>query len=230
MAKADLETAKLNLEYTTVKSPIAGPTSLTSPPEGALIQAQQTLLTTIMQVDPAYVNFTTTDRELREFQEIDRRRSKPINADDLKIMLQFADGGTHPQTGKLDTRSRTVDPRTGTIMIRTVFPNHDNSLLPGQFVRVNIEGVTMPDAIAVPKAAITQGPQGPFVYIVDANSVAQVRLVRLDRELTDSWIAREGLKVGERVIADGIIRVRAGAPVKAVAMTGAPRSSGGAKE
>jgi membrane fusion protein (multidrug efflux system) len=230
VAKANLDTAKLNLEYTTVKSPITGPTSLTSPPEGTLIQAQQTLLTTIMQVDPAYVNFTTTDRELRELQEIDRHRSRPTNADDLKVMLQFADGGTHPQTGKLDTRSRTVDPRTGTIQIRTLFPNHDNSLLPGQFVRVNIEGFTMPDAIAVPKAAITQGPQGPFVYVVDANSVAQVRLVRLDRELTDSWIARGGLKVGERIIADGIIRARPGAPVKAVAVTGTLGSSGGAKE
>jgi membrane fusion protein (multidrug efflux system) len=228
-AKADLETAKLNLEYTTVKSPITGPTSLTSAPEGALIQAQQTLLTTIMQVDPAYVNFTTTDRELREFQEIDRHRSKPINSEDLKVVLQFADGGTHPQTGKLDTRSRTVDPRTGTIQIRTVFPNHDNSLLPGQFVRVNIEGVTMPDAIAVPKAAIMQGPQGPYVYIVDANSVAQVRPVRLDRELTDSWLVRGGLKTGERVVADGVIRVRPGAPVKAVVMTVAPQSATGAK-
>jgi membrane fusion protein (multidrug efflux system) len=229
-AKADLDTAKLNLEYTTVRSPIAGPTSLTSPPEGALIQAQQTLLTTIMQVDPAYVNFTTTDRELREFQEINRHRSKPINAEDVKVVLQFADGGTHPQTGKLDTRSRTVDPRTGTIQIRTVFPNHDNTLLPGQFVRVNIEGVTMPDAIAVPKVAITQGPQGPFVYIVDANSVAQVRPVRLDRELTDSWLVREGLKAGERVVADGVIRVRPGAPVKAVAMSVAPQSAAGPKQ
>jgi membrane fusion protein (multidrug efflux system) len=102
--------------------------------------------------------------------------------------------------------------------------------LPGQFVRVNIEGVTMPDAIAVPKVAITQGPQGPFVYIVDANSVAQVRPVRLDRELTDSWLVREGLKAGERVVADGVIRVRPGAPVKAVAMPVAPRSAAGTKQ
>ena len=229
-AKADLETAKLNLEYTVIKSPITGPTSLTSPPEGTLIQAQQTLLTTIMQVDPAYVNFTTTDRELREFQEMNRRRTTPINADDLKVALQFADGDKHFQTGKLDTRSRTVDPRTGTIQIRTVFPNHDNGLLPGEFVRVNIEGVTMPDAIAIPKAAITQGPQGPFVYVVDENSVAQARPVRLDRELSDGWIVTEGLKAGERVVAEGVIRVRPGVPVKAVAVAAAARSGGEAKQ
>jgi membrane fusion protein (multidrug efflux system) len=230
IAKADLDTANLNLEYTTIKSPIAGPTSLTSPPEGALIQAQQTLLTTIMQVDPAYVTFTTTDRELRELQEIDRRRSKPLRGEDLKVVLQFADGAIHPETGKVDTRSRTVDPRTGTIQIRTVFPNHDNRLLPGQFVRVNIEGVSMPNAIAVPKAAIMQGPQGALVYIVDANSVAQARAVRLDRELTDSWLVREGLKAGERVVADGVIRVKPGARVKAVAMTETPQSVAGVKE
>lgn len=229
IAKADLDTAKLNLEYTTVRSPIAGPTSLTSPPEGALIQAQQTLLTTVMQVDPAYVTFTTTDRELRALQEIDRRRSKPIRAEDLRVVLRFADGGTHPETGKVDTRARTVDPRTGTIQIRTVFPNHDNRLLPGQFVRVNIEGVSMPDAIAVPKAAIMQGPQGAFVYIVDANSVAQIRAVQLDRELNDSWLVKAGLSPGERVVADGVIRVRPGAPVKAVARTVAPQTVAGAQ-
>ena len=230
VAKADIETAKLNLEYTIVKSPIAGPTNLTSPPEGALIQAQQTLLTTITQVDPAYVNFTTTDRELREFQAMNKARPRPINPDDLKIGLQFGDGGTHPQTGKLDTRARTVDPRTGTIQIRTVFPNHDNSLLPGQFVRVNIEGVTVPGAIVIPKISVSQGPLGPFVYIVDANSVAQMRPVRLDRELADTWVVREGLKAGERVVAEGIIRVRPGAPVKAVAWTGISPPAGGPKQ
>jgi membrane fusion protein (multidrug efflux system) len=110
-----------------------------------------------------------------------------------------------------------------------VFPNHDNRLLPGQFVRVNIEGVSMPDAIAVPKAAIMQGPQGSFVYIVDANSVAQIRAVQLDRELNDSWLVKAGLNPGERVVADGVIRVRPGAPVKAVARTVAPQTVAGAQ-
>jgi membrane fusion protein (multidrug efflux system) len=215
-SKADVETAKLNLEYTVIRASIAGPTSLTSPPEGSLIQPQQTLLTTITRLDPAYVNYTTTDSELRELQAINRARDKPLSREDVTLQLQFGDGTIYPQTGKVDTRARIVDPRTGTIQFRAVFPNQDGGLLPGQFVRLNILGVTMPDAVLVPKAAISQGPQGPFVYVVDGNSIAQVRQVKLDREVSNGWIVRDGLKAGERIVVDGVIRVRPKAAVKAV--------------
>lgn len=215
-SQADVQTAKLNLEYTVVTASIAGPTSLTSPPEGSLIQAQQTLLTTITRLDPAYVNYTITDSELRELQAINRARDKPLSRDDVTVQLQFGDGTIYPQSGKVDTRARTVDPKTGTIQIRAVFPNHDGGLLPGQFVRLNIIGVTLQDAILVPKPAISQGPQGPFVYVVDGNSIAQVRPVELDREVADGWIVREGLKAGERIIVEGTIRVRPKTPVKPV--------------
>lgn len=215
-AEAEVATARLNLEYTVVKAPVAGPTSLGMPPEGSLVQAQQTLLTTITQLDPAYVMYSTTDREFREFQEMDRLRASPLVWEDLTVRLQFGDGAVYGRPGRLDTRSRTVDPRTGTIQIRAVFPNAGGELLPGQFVRVNVEGVTMPRAVKVPKQAINQGPQGPFVYVVDGQSNAQVRPVRLDRELTDGWVIREGLSAGERIIVDGVIRVRPGAPVRAV--------------
>ena len=93
----------------------------------------------------------------------------------MKVELQFGDGAVYPQLGKVDTRSRTVDPRTGTILIRAIFPNQDDGLLPGQFVRVNMTGITMPDAIVVPKAAISQGPLGAFVYVVEADNVARAR-------------------------------------------------------
>lgn len=225
-AQADVATARLNLEYTVVKAPVAGPTSLGMPPEGTLVQAQQTLLTTITQLDPAYVNYSTTDREFREFQEMDRLRAAPLVWEDLAVRLQFGDGAIYGQPGRLDTRSRTVDPRTGTIQIRAVFPNAGGELLPGQFVRVNVEGVTMPRAVKIPKRAINQGPQGPFVYVVDGQSNAQARPVRLDRELNDGWVLREGLKAGERLIVDGVIRVRPGGPVRPVPYD--PRPAGAA--
>jgi membrane fusion protein (multidrug efflux system) len=227
-AEADVSTAKLNLEYTVVKASVAGPTSLAAPPEGTLIQAQQTLLTTITQLDPAYVNYSATERELREFQEMDRHRDKPLDWETVGVQIQFGDGTTYARLGRPDTYSRTVDPRTGTIQIRAIFPNAEGGLLPGQFVRVNLQGVTMPKAMVIPKRAISQGPQGPFVYVVDGQSNAQVRPVRLDRELNDSWIIREGLKDGDRVVVDGVIRVRPGGPVRPVpAAPPAPQAAAG---
>jgi membrane fusion protein, multidrug efflux system len=221
-AEADQQTAKLNLEYTVVKAPVTGPTSIGTPPEGILVLAQQTLLTTITQVDPAYVVFSTTDREFREFQEMNRTRAQPLTAEDITVRLQFGDGTMNREVGRLEAQSRTVDPRTGTILIRAVFPNADGELLPGQFVRVHIAGVTMPNAVVVPKRAIGQGPQGPFVYVVDAHSTAQVRPVQLDRELENGWIVRGGLKAGERIVDDGVIRVRPGAQVKVATPAAAP--------
>lgn len=214
--QADVATARLNLEYTVIKAPVTGPTSILSPPEGTLVQAQQTLLTTITQLDPAYVNFTFTDSEMRALDEIGKSQEKPLDSDDVKVQLRFGDGAVYPQLGKVDTRSRTVDPRTGTILIRAVFPNHEGGLLPGQFVRVNVTGITMPAAIVVPKMAIAQGPLGAFVYVVEADNVARARQVRLGRELEDGWIVRKGLQAGDRIVVDGVIRVRPGNVVRPV--------------
>ena len=213
-----------------IKAPVAGPTSLVSPPEGTLIQAQQTLMTTITQLDPAYVNFTFTDSELRQLQEINQSEDQ-FGSDKIKVELQFGDGAIYPEPGKVDTRSRTVDPRTGTILFRGIFPNKKNGLLPGQFVRVNISGIVMPDAIVVPKAAISQGPLGPFVYVVEPDNVARARQVRLYRELDNGWIVRKGLNSGDRIVVNGVIRVRPGNPVKPVPMNAsdAPGASTGAK-
>jgi membrane fusion protein (multidrug efflux system) len=216
-AKADVQTAELNLEYTVIKAPISGLTSIeASPPKGTLVQPQQTVLTRITQLDPAYVYFTTTDGELRELTEINRQRAKPLTEDDVTVKLRFGNGDVYPFDGRVDISSSIVDPRTGTVQIRAVFPNEKRGLLPGQFVRVEIIGVTMPNAVLVPKTAIVQGPQGAAVYVVDANDVAQARPVQLDREVEKGWIVKSGLKAGERVVTEGVIRVRPGVKVKPV--------------
>ena len=129
-----------------------------SPAEGTLIQAQQTLLTTITQLDPAYVNFTFTDSELRQLQEIDKSPEELFDAKNVKVELQFGDGAVYPQTGTVDTRSRTVDPRTGTILTRAIFPNRDGALLPGQFVRVKMTGIVMPKRHRDPQGRDLAGP------------------------------------------------------------------------
>jgi membrane fusion protein (multidrug efflux system) len=211
--EADVLTAKLNLEFTVIKAPAKGPTSLVSPAEGTLIKAQDTLLTTITQLDPAYVNFTFTDSELRRLQEIDKSTEELLDSKDVKVELQFSDGAVYPHAGTVDTHSRTVDPRTGTILTRAIFPNVDSALLPGQFVRVKMTGITMPNAIVVPKVAISQGPLGPFVYLIEKDNVARARQVRIYRELPDGFIVRKGLETGDRIVVDGVIRVRAGSVV-----------------
>jgi membrane fusion protein (multidrug efflux system) len=223
--EADVQTAKLNLEFTVIKAPVKGPTSLVSPAEGTLIKAQDTLLTTITQLDPAYVNFTFTDSELRSLQEIDKSAEELFDPKNVKVELQFGDGAVYPEPGAVDTRSRTVDPRTGTILTRAIFPNHDGALLPGQFVRVKMTGISMPNAIVVPKVAISQGPLGPFVYVVEPDLVARARQIRLYRELPDGFIVRKGLKTGDRIVVDGVIRVRPGNPVKPVPMA-TPKPAG----
>ncbi len=217
-AKADVQTAELDLEYTVIKAPIAGLTSIeASPPEGTLVQPQQTLLTRITQLDPAYVYFTTTDGELRELKEINATRARPLTESDVTVKLRFGNGDLYPLDGRVDTSSGIVDPRTGTVQIRAVFPNEERGLLPGQFVRVDILGVTMPNAILVPQTAIVQGPQGAAVYVVEANDVAQLRPVKLDREVERGWIVKSGLKTGEKVVTDGVIRVRPGIKVSPMA-------------
>lgn len=214
--EADVMTATLNLEFTTIKAPVKGPTSLVSPAEGTLVKAQDTLLTTITQLDPAYVNFTFTDSELRQLQEIDKSPEELFDSKNVKVELQFGDGAVYPQTGTVDTRSRTVDPRTGTILTRAIFPNRDGALLPGQFVRVKMTGIVMPSAIVIPKIAISQGPLGPFVYLVEKDNVARARPVRIYRELPDGFIVRKGVVAGDRIVVDGVIRVRPGGVVNPV--------------
>ncbi|WP_114945578.1 efflux RND transporter periplasmic adaptor subunit [Microvirga calopogonii] len=231
LGETEVQNAKLNLSYTTITAPGTGVTALESPPVGALVQAQQTLLTTISQIDPAYVVFSFTDEEGRAFRALNEKREKPISEKDLTVELQFAQQGKYPQTGKIDTAAQRVDLQTGTIQARAVFPNPDGLLLPGQFVRIRLIGITLPDAIVVPQQAVSQGPQGPTVYVVGENNIAQARPIRLGPEVATGWVVQNGLNGGERVIVDGVIRVKPGQPVQPVEMdpkaaqtTGSPDS------
>jgi membrane fusion protein (multidrug efflux system) len=237
LAQAEIRGAQLNLGYTTVTAPVTGITSLHSPPEGTLILAQQTVLTTITQLDPAYVNFSVTDTEYQAFRQLNERLPTPIKEEDLKVQVLFSDGTAYDQPGSVDVSARSIDPRTGTLQVRAVLPNRAGTLLPGQFVRVVIRGIALPDSIVVPKQAVSQGPEGPFVYVIGENNAAQARPVRLGREIETGWIVQQGLKPGERVIVDGIIRVRPGAPVRPVPLAtaatsqanGAPTAAAGAR-
>ncbi|WP_240540125.1 efflux RND transporter periplasmic adaptor subunit [Salinarimonas soli] len=226
VAEAELQNARLNLSYTTVKAPVSGITALQSPTIGSLIQPQATLLTTITQLDPAYVSFSFTDEEGQAFRELNQRRAKPISEKDLSVELHYGSGTVYPQMGRIDSAAQRVDPQTGTIQARAVFPNPDGALLPGQFVRIMVRGFSLPDAIVIPEQAVSQGPQGPSVFVVGENGTAQARPVRLGRQVPAGWVAQEGLKPGERVVVEGVIRVRPGAPVRPVPVASPPQQAG----
>ncbi|HST94933.1 MAG TPA: efflux RND transporter periplasmic adaptor subunit [Microvirga sp.] len=229
LAQAEVEGARLNLGYTTVTAPATGVTALQSPSIGTLIQAQQTLLTIISQLDPAYVNFSFTVGQGQAFRALNERREKPITEKDLTVELLYAQEAVYPVRGRIDTAAQRVDPQTGTVQARAIFPNPDGALLPGQFVRVRILGITLPNAIVIPRQAVSQGPQGPSVYVLGGNDVAQVQPIRLGPEVAAGWVVSDGLSGGERIIADGVIRVRPGQPVRPVPVSAGPQPAQASK-
>jgi membrane fusion protein (multidrug efflux system) len=226
LSQAEVHNAELNLGYTIITSPVSGVTRLLSPPEGSLVLAQQTILTTITQLDPVYVNFSFTDAEYQAARELNQRLPKPVTDKDLTVELQYGNGTRFAGTGRIDVSANRVDAQTGTIQARAIFSNQDGAtLLPGQFVRIIVTGVTLPNAIVIPKVSVGQGPQGPFVYVVGQDNKAQARPLRLGREVDDGWIVEDGLSPGDTIIIDGLMRVRPGAPVVPVAA--ANRADGG---
>jgi membrane fusion protein (multidrug efflux system) len=212
-AQARLAEARLNLEYTRVESPVTGFASRALRSEGSLVSGPDVLLTTVVQVDPIWVNFGIPDTEQARLQKeaAEGRLSLPKN---FQVELRLADGSLYPLKGKLDFADVRISPATGTREARAEMPNPQNVLRPGQFVRVILRGATRPHAVTVPQRAVLEGPQGKFVYIVNDKSAAEPRPVQAGQWVGDDWIITEGLKGGERVIVDGVMKLGPGAPVK----------------
>ncbi|MEF2552569.1 efflux RND transporter periplasmic adaptor subunit [Aurantimonas sp. A2-1-M11] len=213
-AEAQLRTANLSLDYATVEAPVGGVTSLEQVPEGSLLSTGD-LLTRISRLDPVYVNFSAADTEAASIRELveSGQLQGSSSPSDLTVTVMFGDGETYGQTGTIDFTSTTIDSQTGTILSRAVLPNPDTRLLPGQFVRLQLEGLSIEDAIELPMEALMQGPQGTFVYTLTDENVAEVRPIVVGRNLDGSIVVSEGLANGDRVIVKGVVKVRPGAPV-----------------
>lgn len=223
-AKAQLSTAQLSLDYTQVKAPISGVTSLQQLPEGSLVgTGADGLLTSITQLDPVYVNFSVSDREGAEIRKLLERGEASPEASKLRVKISFGDGETYDREASIDFTSSVIDVETGTLQARAVVFNPNRRLVPGQFVRATVVGLTLPNVITAPEKAVMQGPQGQFVYTVNASGAAELRPVTLDRKVDGGWIVASGLKENDRLITEGVIKVRPGAPVTAQAA--APQSS-----
>jgi membrane fusion protein (multidrug efflux system) len=171
------------------------------------------LLTSVVQTDPMWVNFGMADNEQARIQ-------KEAQAGNLKlprnfeVELRLADGGVYKHKGKLDFADVRVSTQTGTREARAEVPNPEGALRPGQFVRVVLRGAVIPNAVTVPQRAVMEGPQGKFVYVVDEKSTAQPRPVEAGQWAGDRWVISSGLKGGERVIVDGVMKIGPGAPVR----------------
>ncbi len=214
--EAALAKAKLDLENSTVPAPISGRIGRAQVTEGALVgRGEATLLATIEQLNPIYANFTQTNADLLRLQQaIKAGRLK--KAGGAKVELVLEDGSVYGVPGRLTFSDMAVDPNTGAIQMRAEFPNPRRELLPGTFVRVRFPEAEMDSAIKVPQRAIMMSTQGQAVLIVDAEGKVAARPVKLGAMAGTDWIVNEGLKPGDKVIVDGLQKVRPGAPAKAV--------------
>ncbi|WP_449246917.1 efflux RND transporter periplasmic adaptor subunit [Desulfarculus baarsii] len=218
--KAALETARINLEYTKVTSPISGRIGRSSVTAGALVTAsQQASLATVQQLDPIYVDVTQSSSEmLRLKRQLASGQLKRDEHNKAKVRLILEDGVTYPLEGELQFSDVTVDQTTGAVTLRAVFPNPEQELLPGMYVRAILETGVNDRAILVPQRAVARNNKGEAtVLVLDEQNRVQTRTLGLGRAVGADWLVNSGLRAGERVIMEGSQKVAPGAIAKAVA-------------
>jgi membrane fusion protein (multidrug efflux system) len=217
-ARAAQTNARLNLGYATVTAPISGRIGRALVTEGALVgQGEATPLATIQQMDPIYVTLTQSSAELLRLREaLASGQLKSVGHDQAKVTLATEDGRPYPLPGKLLFSDLSVDESTGAITLRAEFPNPERLLLPGTFVRARLEQAVDEKAILVPQQAVIRTLNGATVMVVGPDNKVAVRAVKADASQGDFWVITDGLKPGDRVIADGVQKAKPDATVKPV--------------
>lgn len=212
-AKAGVESARINLAYTKVTSPINGRIGKSSVTEGALVtNGQATALATVQQLDPIYVDVTQSSNDFMRLKQT--RLEKGDATSTVELLME--NGQPYPQKGTLQFSDVSVDESTGSITLRAIFPNPQHQLLPGMFVRARIDEGTQPNAILVPQQGVTRTPRGDAtVMIVNDKNQVESRTVVAPQAVGDRWLVTEGLKKGDRVIVSGLQKVRPGVTVVA---------------
>ncbi len=212
-ALASVETANINLAYTKVYSPISGRSGRSSVTEGALVTADQTTsLVTITQLDPIYVDVTQpVTTLLRLKRELRSGLIKSAGADQAEVHLILEDGTEYAEAGRLQFSEVNVDQDTGSVTLRAIFPNPDEFLLPGMFVRERIQEGVSAHGLLVPQQGVTHDPQGrPTALIVDKDNKVENRILVADRAIGSSWLVTKGIADGDRVIVEGVLKVAPG--------------------
>ncbi len=217
LAEAEVKTAKINLDYTNVYSPITGYIGPSAVTQGALVTAQQEMaLATVRQFDPVYVDLSYSAADARRLQErLVARRIDAGKPETFAVTLLLGKSGkAYSRKGNLEATDLAVDETTGTIRLRSVFANPEGLLLPGMFVRATIEPTHVPQSIIVPQKSVTIQPDGStVVWVVDADNRASRREVKTGPSYKNNWVIRDGLETGDKVIVEGAMMLRAGMTV-----------------
>ncbi len=219
MAKAEMHKAYINLEYTSIKAPISGRIGKSSITTGSLVTANQPLALAIIQkIDPVYVDVTQSTATLLQMKKsIERGLIKKDISNQAKVKLILEDGSPYTHEGILKFSDVTVDIGTGSISLRTEFPNSNFTLLPGMYVKALVEEGINENAVLVPQQSITRNSKGTAVaMLVDNSGKVSVREVHIDRAIANKWLVRDGLKAGDRIIVEGFQKIRPGDTVKTV--------------
>jgi membrane fusion protein (multidrug efflux system) len=217
-ARAAVTTAQINLGYTLVRSPIAGRSGPSNVTEGAYVQqAQATLLTSVTQLDPIYMDTAWPTLELTRVRRELRQGQLVTSGGNPEVVVVLEDGSEHPYRGTLLLTGVRVDPTTGSVALRALVPNPDRELLPGMFVRARIQEGTAPGALLVPQRAVTRDPQGrATALVVGAGGKVELRRLETERAVDESWLVTKGIAAGDHVIVEGQQKVQPGATVKMV--------------
>lgn len=226
-AKASVESARINLAYTKVTSPIGGRIGKSNVTEGALVtNGQTTELATVQQLDPIYVDVTQSSSDfMRLKQSVEQGNLQKENtASNVELLME--NGQPYPLKGTLQFSDVTVDESTGSITLRAVFPNPQHTLLPGMFVRARVDEGTQPNAMLVPQQGVTRTPRGDAtVMVVNTDNTVETRNVVASQAIGNQWLISDGLKAGEKVIVSGLQKVHPGAKVTTVSDESTPPSA-----
>lgn len=225
-ARAAVKTARINLEYTTAVAPIAGRIGRAEVTEGAYVQqTAATLMARVQQLDRVYVDVSVSSAEHARMKRALESGALKSTEGEAKVELLLEDGRAYPEAGALQFADVTVDPSTGSISLRAIFPNPRAELLPGMFVRAKIEEGTNPNAILLSQKAVSRDQSGkPMAFVVGKDKKIQLRPLVTDRAIGDSWLITSGLSVGEQVVVEGLQRVRPGVEVNPVPAAPPPQA------
>jgi len=237
--KAAVSAARINLNYTRVASPISGRIGKSSVTQGALVTANQaTALATVQQLDPINIDVTQSTRDMMQLKRaFEAGQIKSAGEGQAKVKLLLEDGSAYPLEGKLAFAEATVDSGTSTVTLRAVFPNPKRELLPGMYVRAVIEQGIREHSLLVPQQGVSHDPLGnATAMVVNAENKVEPRQLKAERAIGDKWLVTEGLKAGDKLIVEGLQKIRPGAPVtpvpagspNAAAQPGAPGAAGAA--